>query len=131
MSKVKCLICNDTGKFTNPFDQEYDCNCKEIPTTPDEDCIGWLAEENKKLKAEIDTLKANRAETQVSFAEPNQQLFTVNEVMSFLESQRQCCAEAYRENTEDYQIYDNTLCAIENAPLPIKFLRKQQQSEEK
>ncbi|MFH1526328.1 MAG: hypothetical protein ABIG69_06705 [Bacteroidota bacterium] len=27
--KVGCLICNDTGKFTNPFDQEYDCNCKK------------------------------------------------------------------------------------------------------
>lgn len=25
--KTKCKICNDTGRFTNPFDQEYKCDC--------------------------------------------------------------------------------------------------------
>jgi len=37
--------------------------------SPDEECIGWLAEENKKLKEEIKQLKANRAETS-SYASP-------------------------------------------------------------
>lgn len=69
-------------------------------------------------------LRANPLDAQVSFAEPNQQLFTVEEVMSFLEAQKKDCVEAYRENTEDYQIYDDTICAIENAPPPTEFIKK-------
>ena len=28
-SKYKCVICQDTGYFTNPFDQTYSCACKK------------------------------------------------------------------------------------------------------
>lgn len=27
--KPKCDICKDTGFFTNPFDQEFPCKCRD------------------------------------------------------------------------------------------------------
>ena len=29
MKKKKCNVCDDTGYFTNPFDQTYPCKCKK------------------------------------------------------------------------------------------------------
>jgi len=59
--KVNCSICNDTGKFMNPFDQEYNCTCMVESLSPDEEYIQWMAGENKKLKKEIKKLNFFKA----------------------------------------------------------------------
>ena len=63
---------------------------------------------------------ANPLDAQVSFAEPNQQLFTIAEVESYLERQKEICKQQYNLYCTDRELPISDVCRkmILDAPTP-------------
>lgn len=61
---------------------------------------------------------ANRLEQLVSFAEPNEQLFTIAEVRELLAKQRVICNVTYFSKEQNCKTYGQIIQLIEDAPEP-------------
>ena len=95
---------------------------------PDIECVKIFKQTHETKVIDIENgykivfeeLESVPAETLVSFAEPNQQLFTIAEVESYLERQKEICKQQYNLYCTDRELPISDVCRkmILEAPTP-------------